>query len=244
MRKVILTLGAIFASSILNAAAIYDNLNLASFQGSSGNYTNGSPANNLTHIGDDIFLFGSSFIAGNATTEFSNNNASSGTFNATLRFYNATPGVNPPNPVGTQIGGDFTINNIAIGGAADPCAGVGCVDGSNGYRYVTFQTNYLDLGVSRVIWTISVSGLTGITLTDLGISQYDPVLVGSSDVNYGIVSRNGGTTFERFDWIDNGIPPAHYGNLAFQVNGVPEPATYALFGAGLAAIGLLGRRKK
>ena len=78
--------------------------------------------------------------------------------------------MNPPNPVGTQIGGNFTINNIAIG--------------------------------------------------------------------------VGGTTFERFVWIDNGIPPAHYGNLAFQVNGVPEPATYALFGAGLAAIGLLGRRKK
>ncbi len=168
-------------------------------------------ANGYTQIGDQVLLAGTDRLATLATVQFFNL-GSAGTFDATLRLFNAGA------PVGTQIGSDFVLTGIAAP--------------SNDIFNVAFSLPNL-LVPDNLIFTVSMgSSSEGVQI--IGLDMFEPPTIGSSDNTFAIV--NNGTNF-----IQTGTPTENV-FFELQATSVPEPATAGIAGSALLALVLLRRR--
>lgn len=145
-------------------------------------------------------LAGTDRLANTATTEFFDGGTGSGTFDATLRFFN------PGSPVGSQIGGAFTVTGTAItsGNIAD----------------VTWSLGGLVLP-TNVIFTVSAANVA--SGLDLGLTLFEPPTIGSSSNQFYIVSDNGTTYSQASQGQDN-----VFFSLDASPLRVPEPGTKLL----------------
>ena len=207
MKSSIFLLG-LLAAATLPAASIY--LNSTNDTSNAFLYSFGP----FTELGDQILLGGTDRQAQSATVQFFDN-GSDGTFDATLRFFNVG------SPVGLQIGGSFTVTGISI------------VSGD--VATVTFP----DLGSlvipDSVIFMVSVGNLSTPDL-DLGLSQFNPATLGSSDPAFFITNdgssfaqTSSGTSTDNFFFTLDATSP---------VAGVPEPDTGFMAAVGLALAGI------
>jgi len=121
-------------------------------------------------------------------------------------------------PVGAQVGGTFTSAGLTSTGADIINMG--------------FALGGLALP-QDVIFVATVTNATD--GMDLGLNLFEPPAPGSSDNTFLIVADN--TGFSQAASANE--------NVYFQLSdsAVPEPATFSLFGAGLAAAGLWRRRR-
>ena len=201
------------------AATIYDNSQTDT--GYSVSYT----ANAYSQIGDQITLGGTDRYLNSANVQFYNNALTSGTFTAILRFWNAG------SPVGSQIGGDFTLN-LSIN--------------ANAVLTVGFANLNLDVtGTNNLIFTVEVQNAGSL---DLMLNQFEggtpggPIGPGpgASDNTF-FIARDAGGFFQALP------SPVDQGNLFFQLNAsasaVPEPSSLALL-SGAALAGLWRLRRK
>jgi hypothetical protein len=174
-------------------------------------------ASGYTQIGDILTLGGVARALTDATFQFYND-ANAGTFEATLQFWNVVaPDDIGDNPVGAQIGSNYTVTGIEIDSGAE--------------QNVTFTLPNLVVP-DTVIATVAIGNLTG--GVDPGLENYDPPTIGSSD-NTTFVASNG-TAFQV-------IGPQLDGSGNFYVeldaatpsSSTPEPATWMLLA--IAAVG-------
>ena len=121
-------------------------------------------------------------------------------------------------PVGAQVGGTFTRFNVAS-------AGGDVID-------LQFALGGLAMPQDVIFVTTVINFTDGM---DLGLNLFEPPALGSSDNTFLIVADN--TGFSQAASANE--------NVYFQLSdsAVPEPATFSLFGAGLAAAGLWRRRR-
>jgi hypothetical protein len=177
-------------------------------------YDNTSPANDtLTDIdfsvgyngiGDSITIEGSGLAVTDAFAEFYND-GTDGTFDATLAFFQAG------SPVGSQIGGSYTVTGIAA------AAGT--------YENVDFALGSVNLP-TNFVFVLEVANLTeGV---DPGVELYnDPTNVGSNTANTAVVLQS--SAYSQQDTTG--------GNPYFQLASItPEPSTWLLAAVGLSAV--------
>jgi hypothetical protein len=194
--KTALLLVSSLASVTLQANTIYSNTTTDT--GGTVFFSTGPYA----QIGDDLTLGGTERSANFATAEFFDLGAGSGTFDTTLRFFNSG------SPVGSQIGGAFTVTGTTItsGNVAD----------------VTWNLGGLVLP-THIVFTISEANVA--SGLDLGLTLFEPPTVGSSSNTFFIVSTNGIT----YSQASQGN---HQDNLFFFLDAstvsVPEPGTMLL----------------
>ena len=121
-------------------------------------------------------------------------------------------------PVGAQVGGTFTRFNVAS-------AGGDVID-------LQFALGGLAMPQDVIFVATVINATDGM---DLGLNLFEPPALGSSDNTFLIVADN--TGFSQAASANE--------NVYFQLSdsAVPEPATFSLFGAGLAAAGLWRRRR-
>jgi hypothetical protein len=153
----------------------------------------------FSEIGDEISLDGTERLAQQASVLFFNNGMGSGMFDSTLRFYNVG------SPVGTQIGGDFTVENIMFD--------------VNNFALVDFTLGGLILP-DDVIFTLAVDQSSPL---DVGLATFSPPTIGSSDDTFFIVN-SGGFTQGTFD--DPAVPDNFYFSL--DATAIPESAPWPL----------------
>jgi hypothetical protein len=166
-----------------------------------------------TGIGDSIGLT-SAGIASAATVQFYND-ASAGTFSASLLFFNA--GL----PVATEIGSPYTVNGISIGAGSE--------------LNVTFQLGALSLP-SSVVFLVEVSNLTG--GVDPGLELYsDPTIAGTNTADTAIFLQSAVYTQQSTGGGGSGNP-------YFDLVQSPEPSTWLPIAAvGLVAAAWRKRRR-
>jgi hypothetical protein len=165
-------------------------------------------------IGDQLALGGTERSANTATTQFFDVGAGSGTFDATLRFFNVG------SPVGSQIGSAFTVtgNAITSGNTAN-------VSWSLGGLVVP----------TDVIFTVSVANLS--SGLDLGLTLFDPPTSGSSSNQFFILYN--GSTYSQGS--QGNSQDNIYFLLDASVSAVPEPSTILLVLLGLSLLASLHR---
>jgi hypothetical protein len=173
-------------------------------------------ANGYTQIGDQLTLAGTDRLATFATVQFSND-STTGTFDATLAFFNVGP--NSGNPVGSQIGSNIVTTGTAIA--------------QNGIANVNFTVPNILLP-DNVIFTVTVSSLTG--GVDLGLDMFEAPTVGSSDNTFAI-ANNGSAYLQASTASEN----VYFLLQATTAPTVPEPGTLAL--AGVALLAFAGWRR-
>jgi len=195
MMKASILLVNLLAPIALHASAVYSNTTTDT--GGTVFYSTGP----YVQIGDNITLAGTERSANSATAEFFDGGTGSGTFDATLRFFNAG------SPVGAQIGA-FTVTGTAItsGNVVD----------------VTWNLGGLVLP-TNVIFTISESNVA--SGLDLGFTLFEPPTVGSSSNQFYIVSTNG-TTYSQASQGNNQDNLFFF--LDASPVSVPEPGTMVL----------------
>jgi hypothetical protein len=123
----------------------------------------------------------------------------------------------------------------------------GLVNGGNPivYNGVTFTSSITGLPGTGGSWTLSSN--QGVTL-DLVFAMHASNRSGAFMFDdLGLVS--GGTGNWAINWLNGGEQAPNYSNLTLFVRDVvvtpvPEPETYALMFAGLAAIGFIARRRR
>ena len=121
-------------------------------------------------------------------------------------------------PVGAQVGGAFILTGMT----------------STGGDIINMQFALGGLALPQdVIFVATVNRATG--GMDLGLNMFEPPTVGSSDNTFLIVGDASG--------FSQAVSASE--NVYFQLsdNAVPEPATFRLLAAGLAAAGLWRRRR-
>lgn len=171
-----------------------------------------------SQIGDSITLGGTDRFLTTARVQFYNN-GSSGTFTATLNFWDASGvGLLPPSPIGSSYtSSGNSINSLDI------------LD-------VTFSLPYL-LAPNNLIFTVAVSNQT--SGLDLGLNLFEPPTVGTSN-NAAIITRVASNNFVAE------TTAAGLGNLYLQLDAaaeVPEPATITMAAAALLALCLTRNRR-
>ncbi|MBI4910059.1 MAG: PEP-CTERM sorting domain-containing protein [Acidobacteria bacterium] len=215
-----ITLSLLFAITLAGqafGAVVYSNV--TNDLGQSLSYFQGS----YTQIGDQIQLAGTNRLATLASVEFYNAGAA-GTFDTTLRFFNVGPNV--ANPVGSQIGGDFTLTGIAA-----PLGG-----GLTGF-VVSFALPSL-LVPTDLIFTLSIANQSnGVDI--VGPDLYGGPTIGISDPTFAIARDANG--FLQANFQD--------ANLYFELQAdadtaIPEPATSGLAGAAILGLWLLRRARR
>jgi hypothetical protein len=167
-----------------------------------------------TELGDQITLAGTERLAQKASVLFYNAIDGPGMFDATLRVYEVG------SPVGTQIGGSFMINDIAIG--------------STGFALVDFSLGGLLLP-DEVIFTLSVDQPMGL---DVGLNVFDPPTIGSSSDTFFIA--NDGVSFNQ-ETFGGSAPDNLYFSL--DATAIPESAPWPLAAACLM-LGALWRMRQ
>jgi len=209
MMKASILLVSLLASVALHASTVYSNITTDT--GGTVFYSTGP----YVQIGDSITLAGSARSANSATAEFFDGGAGSGTFDATLRFFDLG------SPLGSQIGGGFTVTGTPItsGNVAD----------------VTWNLGGLVLP-TNVVFTISEANVA--SGLDLGFTLFEPPTVGSSSNQFYIVSTNG-TIYSQASQGNS------QDNLFFFLDAspvsVPEPGTMVLT---LLALSVLAQARK
>ena len=188
MRKTALFIGAVLAATLAQATTIYSNTTTDTLA------TYFYSTNSLTQLGDQITfdpLITERRVAA-AAVQFYNLGATGGTFDATLRFWNIGPTPPTIQPVGTQIGGNFTVTGLTITQDTGPGTGI---------LSVTFPNLGSLVLPNSVVWTVSVSNLVG--SLDLGLNFFDPITRGSSDLFGGnrFFIGNNGTNFSHYTTI-------------------------------------------
>ena len=180
------------AGTFLYSNASTDLLNTAVYGG-----------NGYSEIGDQVHLVSPAWLT-DLTVQFYAIGADA-TFDAVLRFYNVG------SPVGSQIGGAFTLAGISIG------AGLS--------QDVTFSNLGFLLVPQDLIATLSVENVTG--GGDVGINLFDPPTVGTS--SNGFFFANDGTGLAQVSSETN------MDNLYLVIGGesTPEPAVEGITFAGL-----------
>ena len=188
-------------------------------------------------------------------------NLNGGTFSHTGTMWIGGPGVSATaNSSGTlNISGASTLtstNHIVVGSAsAAVSTGLVNVIGSNAnITGTSFSLNAagtlkftLDsTGISDMVYSGAVSFVTGSTLT------IDGTAFGGAAGNYTLIDGATLTGFDDLNITYTGFNPGYTPivnfdsgtqSLVLNVTGVPEPSTYAMVGAGLAAV-LFGLRRK
>lgn len=176
-----------------------------------------------TAIGDGLTLGGVDRRLTIAEAQFFNN-GSSGTFDATLKFWALTNST-----VGAQIGVDYVRTGLAI----------------NATDILTVQFSSLDLTVpNEIAFSIQITPITG--ALDLGLNIFNgsggagsAPDVGSSNLSQILVNTGSG--------LVAGNTPAGSGNLYFLLTAeqpVPEPSTIFLVGSAVLALGAFRKRSR
>lgn len=203
MRKTLLL--AMVAAAACQADIVYDNT--TTDQGFSIAYLIG-----YSEIGDQLRLTSGAQVS-RAMAQFFNE-GSDATFDATLRFYQVG------SPVGTQIGGAYTVTGIFAGSFAS--------------QTVTFGNLGGLLLPQDVIAMLSVSNVSSGGV--IGVNLYDPPARGASDNTFFVVNGESGyaapSTF--FD-VDNIY-------FRLETNAVPEPTALPVLTLSLGAVALVSRR--
>lgn len=156
-----------------------------------------------------------------------------------------------PTPSGVNITGGILRTGGAVRGS--PCALFGCNTTAGGSSFLDLY----EFGATRFDFATPITYFGGF----FGGMQLDLSSIrvflsgGSQDVPLAFDFSNGGTGFygftstqsiSRVDVIINqdyvGVDDIMYGNSSVSV--VPEPSTYALMAAGLAALGMIARRRR
>jgi hypothetical protein len=163
-----------------------------------------------TGIGDQIHLA----APGNAVSALLQmwNDGAAGTFDVALQVYQVGA------PVGAQVGGTFTLTNVA----------------STGKDIINLDFALGGLALPQdVIFIATVGNATGDM--DLGLNMFEPPTLGSSDNTFLIVGDASG-----FSQAASASE-----NVFFQLSdsAAPEPSTFTLLGAALAAAGLWRSRR-
>lgn len=169
-------------------------------------------------IGDSITLGGTDRVLDSATVQFYNNFKSTGTFSATMNFYEAG------SPVGAPIGGQYVVDNIVIPS----------LDVFN----VTF-TNLNLLVPDNLVFLVGITNVTG--QVDLGLNAFTAPSPGSSDdaalvVANASVIQTGATVLGEGNLylvLDANTPST----------GVPEPGTVSLVGGALIGVLAIARKR-
>jgi hypothetical protein len=202
----ILLLAALLPAQRSGAVVVYDNT--AADTGFGATFTT-EPS---TELGDQILLDGTERLAQTASVFFFNSVDIAGMFDATLRFYEVA------SPVGPQIGGSFTVNDIAIDGL--------------GEAFIDFTLGGLLLP-DEVIFTLSVDQPMGL---DVGLTVFDPPAIGSSDEAFFI--EHDGVSFNQVTF--GPIPPGPPSNLYFKLDAtaIPEAITWPIASVVLEFAGL------
>ena len=195
-------------SGICRGTTLYDN---SSFDTGDTLFFSVGP---YTAIGDAIQL-AQAGRADTATVQFYNNGGT-GTFNAVLRFFEASGSA--ASPLGAQIGSDFSIT------------GVSAPSGSS--FNAAFETAGLVLPTD-VIFTLSITQGTGV---DLGLNLFDPPTVGSSSDAFLIVGK--ATTYAEIGTANNDA------NLFLTLSTVPEPGLLGYVGIGMVALSVAFRLRR
>jgi hypothetical protein len=202
MIKAILLLAV--TALVCPASVVYDNT--TSDTGFSIFYSEG-----YTQIGDQLQLTTSAPVSSLDAQFF--NDGLDATLDATLAFYNVG------SPVGSQIGGSFTVSDISIA--------------SNTSQTVTFA-DFGGLSVpADVIVALSVQKVSG--GGDIGVNFFDPPTVGASDNTF-FIANDGTGLAQASTYMD-------IDNVYFQVNSVPEPATLGMVLGSLIAVAYFKRRR-
>jgi len=209
MKKALILIG-LLAPVALHAATVYSDTTTDT--GGTVFYSTGP----FVQIGDRIALAGTDREATAASAQFFAG-AGSGTFDATLRFFNVG------SPVGSQIGGSFTVTgSITSGNVA--------------------VVNWVSLGnlvlPTNVIFTVSVSNLSA--GLDLGLTMFEPVTIGSSSNQFFITSTNG-TTFLQSSQ-GNSQDNLYFSLTSVTTSCIPEPVTMLLTLLGIPVIALARKR--
>lgn len=172
-------------------------------------------ANGFTQIGDQIQLAGTQRLATQATVQFFND-GTTGTFDATLRFFNVGA------PVGSQIGSNFVVTGISIN--------------ANDILDESWVLPGL-LVPDNLIFTVSVANESaGVDI--VGLDMFEPPTIGSSDPTFAIA--NDGTNFVKAPTANEDV---FFDLEATSSSAAPEPATLGFAALGLLAVGILRPRK-
>lgn len=169
-------------------------------------------------IGDAITLGGTDRVLNSATVQFYNAFDTTGTFSATMNFYEAG------SPVGAPLGSPDVVDNIAIPG----------VD-----SFIVTFTNLNLLVPDNLVFIVGISNVTG--NVDLGLNAFTAPSPGSSDDAAFVV--NNGSSFvtgpaaqgegNLYLILDANTPST----------GVPEPGTVSLVGGALIGVLAIARKR-
>jgi hypothetical protein len=205
---------ALVCAATGQAAIIYDNTTT-----DTGDYFLYSSAiSSYSHIGDTITLAGTNRLLTSAQIQLFNNSSTSGTYDATLYFWEVG------SPVGSLLG-SFTRTGITIG--------------SFGYPNVDFTNLNLTVPDS-LVFTVAISNVS--SGLSLGMGLYTGPTVGSSDPNRQVAAT--GLTFSE-GVVPNGFGNSYLRLAADPVSSaVPEPSTLSMAGSAALLMLFTARRRK
>jgi hypothetical protein len=212
MNRYLLTALALAIASVsgASAATVYGNTTTDTFN--TVFYSTGS----YEQIGDLVTLGGVDRVLTAAYVQFFNN-GDAGTFSAILRFWNLGA------PVGTQIGGDYQVDETSIDALS--------------VLTVPFSLPSL-LVPDSLIFSVQIFNTTA--GMDLGLNFFDPPTVGSSG-NTALIVKD--------ESFQTSITPEGLGNLYLGLDATsgapetstPEPSTGTML-SGIAILVFLSRR--
>jgi hypothetical protein len=210
MKRYILTAFALAIASVSGAAAatVYDNTVTDTFN--TAFYSTGP----YEQIGDFVTLGGVDRTLTAASVQFFNN-GDAGTFSAILRFWNLGA------PVGTQIGGGYQVDNLAIDATS--------------ILTVPFSLPNLVVPDSLIVTVAILNASAGM---DLGLNIFETPAVGSSD-NAAFIIKDG--SFQTSS-VPEGLGNLYLGlDAATPDTAAPEPSPGAMLSSA-AILALIARR--
>ena len=194
MMKLSMLFAGLVAATALQAAPVYKNTTA-----DTGDTVFYSPSS-LTEIGDQIHLAGTERIGNSAKVQFYNGGPD-GTFNATLNLYSVV--ANSPNVGALLQSFASSTNTIA----------------SNDTSAVVWSLGGLAL-LDDMVFTVTIDGFS--SGVDLGLTLFEPPIIGSSENSFLIVRNSSGFAH---DTTGSGHDNVYFLLDASSPNTVPEPGT-------------------